>query len=919
MKALPLRSALTERRIVEQTPQVPTVTGSSVPSDRYLRPLNAQEATKAIGGATSEQNAIASHSADLVFEALNGGVWGLGVDKPKLFAAVETALASGGMDLVRAHYRAHYGLSLEDDLLGQLHGQTKVRASSILMEQADKADATALRQSLSGVLINATVAFEILERAAQSGRAKELRAALDELFPGQVYQLLARLPFHELQRAEALLAGDVLGAHAHQIISLLDHTPPGRVRDSILLRILRQGENPLVERFADVRRSETGESSSLVATLQDRLKSDPLLLQQAIAALNKDDIAVRAISLGRTIRGASGFDIIDVAEAMLTGADPKTRQQIQDRYQQIFGTDIETDTRSNRPVAAAAIQEALKTGHLSLVSRLQAATHHPAMLIALLEAVGPLAAQAVEGFQKRTGKSLLEAAPELDGLDRLRLSHAMKGPPKNLDEAIERLGAERDLLRAGVSNGGSRIMIDWLLLSRVGRVDDTIARAEAALREAKSDGTITKDEAAQITTLIRYAEADVGAYRDAISRVARVTKTFAGTLAASAALAATSGVGSSMVIKMASAALASGAATSATDAVLSGRVFTLQRLREDFGMGALTGATLYAAQGLVDEIVKQGAEAFGSSFAAVHQVAPEEATETYKLLAADFALNAFPLYSFGAELGIGTARGAVGFSMSEAIRAAVKEGNWERGPGEGLQNMLKAAQVGLKEGAFNGAAAALLGIAIGGIQRVSLLPDELAQGLVHRVDINTPSGPHSVQIIGPGDDTHILELQAGLQKLSDQTAGAGVKGLDLVYVLNTSSGSYAGLAMGENSFAVSFDNTFISHHRGAPSNLDTVLFHEDGHRLDALTRGSHSALPAVPGHFQTILGGSPFGQPPHLTEYAKTNILEDLAVTHEQMISSLARTGEIDLGAEYADKVQWILEHFYPNLEATVK
>ena len=37
------------------------------------------------------------------------------------------------------------------------------------------------------------------------------------------------------------------------------------------------------------------------------------------------------------------------------------------------------------------------------------------------------------------------------------------------------------------------------------------------------------------------------------------------------------------------------------------------------------------------------------------------------------------------------------------------------------------------------------------------------------------------------------------------------------------------------------------------------------------------------------------------------------------MISSLARTGEIDLGAEYADKVQWILEHFYPNLEATVK
>lgn len=919
MKAIPSPTAKLARSPVEQAPQIEAVKVQNIPSDRYLSPLNAQDAAKAIGGATAEQNAAASHSADLVFEALNGGVWGLGVDKPKLFAAVEAAVASGGMDLVRAHYRAHYGLSLEDDLLGQLRGQPKVRASAILMEQADKADATALRQSLSGVRSNATIAFEILERAAQSGRSKELRAALDELFPGQRYQLLARLPFHELQRAEALLEGDPLAAHAHQISSLLDHTPPGRVRDSVLMRLLRQGGAELEQRFAEVRTTESGAAASLTATLSDRLKDDPLLLAQAMAALRKDDITLRAISLGRTIRGASGFDVIDVAEAMLSGTDPKARQQIQEKYQQVFGAEIEADTRANRPMAAAAVGEALKSGNLSLVSRLQAAVHQPAMLIALLEAVGPLAAQAAQGFERRTGKPLLEASSELDGLDKLRLSHAMKGPPKSLDEAVDRLRAERDLLRAGVSNSGSRIMIDWLLLSRVGRVDDGIARAEAALREAKADGTITKEEAAQITTLIRYGEADVGAYRDAISRVARVTKTFAGTLAASAALAATNGVGSSMVVKMASAALASGAATSATDAVLSGRVLTLQRLREDFGMGALTGATLYAAQGLVDEIVKQGAEAYGTYFANLHGVPQAEATETYKLLAADFALNSFPLYSFAAELGTGTARGAAGFSMSEAIRAAVKEGNWDRGPGEGLHNILQAARAGLKEGAFNGAASTLLGLAIGGIQRVSLLPDAQAQGLIHHVEINTPNGPHPVEIIGPGDDVHIQELRSGLQKLSDQTGGAGIKGLEIVYVLNTHSGDYAGVAMGEHSFAVSFENTFITHRRGAPSNLDEVTFHEDGHRLDALARGTQSLLPAVPGHFQTLLGGSPFGQPPHLTEYAKTNMLEDLAVTHEQMISSLARTGTIDLGEEFAPKVQWILDHFYPNLEVEPK
>ena len=918
MKTLPLRSANIARSADQLSP-VEAVKGPSISSDRYLAPLNGQEAAKVIGGATARQNAAASHSADLVFEALNGGVWGLGVDKPKLFAAVEASLASGGMELVRAHYRAHYGLSLEDDLLGQLHGQSKARASAMLMEQADKADATALRQALSGVLSNSTVAFEILERAAQSGRSKELRAALDALFPGQCYQLLARLPFHELQRAEALLGGDALAAHAHQISSLLDHTPAGRVRDSVLMRLLRQGGEALERRFAEVRTTESGAPASLTATLNDRLKDDPLLLAQATAALNKDDVAVRAISLGRTIRGASGFDVIDVAEAMLSGADPKVRQQIQEKYQQVFGAEIEADTRANRPMAAAAVSEVLRSGNLSLVSRLQAAVHHPQMLIALLEAVGPLAAQAAQGFEQRTGKSLLEASSEIDGLDKLRLSLAMKGPPKSLDEALDRLRAERDLVRAGLSNGGSRIMIDWLLLSRVGRVDETIARAEAALREAKADGTITKEEAAQITTLIRYGEADVGAYRDAISRVARVTKTFAGTLAASAALTATNGVGSSMVVKMASAALAGGAATSATDAVLSGRVFTLQRLREDFGMGALTGATLFAAQGLVDEIVKQGAEAYGTYFANAHQVPPAEANETYKLLAADFAMNSFPLYSFAAELGIGTARGAVGFSMSEAIRAAVREGNWDRGSGEGLHNVLTAAYGGLKEGAFNGAAATLLGIAIGGIQRVSLLPDYQAQELVHHVEINTPSGPHPMEIIGPGDDVHIKELTSGLQKLSDQTGGAGVQGLDIVYVLNTQSGNYAGVAMGEHNFAVSFENTFISHRRGAPSNLDEVVFHEDGHRLDAQVRGSQSALPSVPGHFQTLLGGSPFGQPPHLSDYAKTNMLEDLAVTHEQMISSLARSGEIDLGEEYAPKVRWILDHFYPNLDVTAK
>ncbi|MFO0722458.1 MAG: hypothetical protein U1E65_01665 [Myxococcota bacterium] len=903
--------------------------------DYQSKPLTPGQASAVIAGATPEQNERASRFADLIFEALNGGVWGIGVDKPRLFAALELMEQGGSADLARAHYRAHYGLDLEQDLLGQVKGPSKVRASSILLDEATKADAVALKQALSGLFPDKSTAFQILERAAQTGQSKQLSEALAELFPGEGLRL-DRLPWFELSRADALLKGDLLGAQAHHVVSLLDQERPGKIRDAVLTRVLREGGAALAQRYTEVRQAADGSGADLEATLKDRIQ-DPLLLTQALAALHGDEITLRAVAIGRTLRDQSGFQALDVVEAMLSGTDKPQREAIRKKYQEIFGVEVQADGKERRPAIEQALSEALSIGTLSIPSRIQATLRDPAALIATLESAGPLAPAAVEAFQKRTGKSLAESVEGLDNLDQLRLGFAMTGPPKSLEEAMDRLREERDLLRAGAANTISRGTIDFLLLSRVKRVDETVARAEAALKAAKKDGSITDAEAAHITTLIRYGETDVSAYRDAVNRVARVTKNLAGTVAAGTALA-TTGTGSSVVLKAAAAALASGTAMSVTDMVLTGRNYTLERLRSDFGVGALTGASLYAAQGMVKEMMHVGAEVIGGATGLVLQVPGPELTETYRMVAADWVLNSYPMMQAAAALTEGTARGAIGFGMTDAIRKAYDAGTWEEGTRAALDQIAHQAVEGLKVGAFNGALGALVGMAIGGIQRVSMLPDDLAKSMIHPIKVDTPSGPQSLEVIGPADAHQLRDIMKGLQKLSDTTEGAGVRGLEYVYIMNTEHGIYGGIAIGHDAMVLNMDSKWSPDHHwsslgahGAQQTnaLEDTIFHERGHVAhNQLFMEQNPHTPMLPtllhgavgkgGLLHEWLGEAGFGKPPFLTDYARTNAFEDVAETHEAMIRSLFQTGEIQIEKELLPKVEWLLKNFYPDLKPSI-
>ena len=112
---------------VGATARVPSSPG--VVLDAFTRLEGAASVTPApLDVAT--RSARAQQAAETLFTAMHGGVWGWGTDERKLFASLGSVPAED-LPRVRAHYKAHYGRSLDQDVRGELSGADKARASAL--------------------------------------------------------------------------------------------------------------------------------------------------------------------------------------------------------------------------------------------------------------------------------------------------------------------------------------------------------------------------------------------------------------------------------------------------------------------------------------------------------------------------------------------------------------------------------------------------------------------------------------------------------------------------------------------------------------------------------------------------------------------------------------------------------------------
>jgi hypothetical protein len=189
-------------------------------------------------------------------------------------------------------------------------------------------------------------------------------------------------------------------------------------------------------------------------------------------------------------------------------------------------------------------------------------------------------------------------------------------------------------------------------------------------------------------------------------------------------------------------------------------------------------------------------------------------------------------------------------------------------------------------------------MALGGLATTHTLDDAEARKLTHPISVDTPSGPHEVVVLGELDAERLQTLRTSLQQMSDVTHGQAVAGLETVHVFDL-AGKSAGMCLGPNGFAIVPDISL--------PHLVTTTWHESGHRL-------HTQLSNL---LATATGDHPFGKPPFVTDYAATNLWEDVAETHEELVKTWVAGQAPDLNPAtnpQAPKLRWVLDHLYPGL-----
>ncbi|MBI5957530.1 MAG: hypothetical protein HY866_02270, partial [Chloroflexi bacterium] len=158
-----------------------------------------------------------SFSADRIrntlYDAMFGGVTGWGTDEAAIFGALNS-LTRIQAAAVRKCYNATHSRDLDDDLESELSGSELGRARAQLSGDPILADVATLRDAMAGLGTDEDLIFSTLRNKS----AEERQRIIDEYRRQYNVDLTAELDSemggHELDRADALMEGDVARADA---------------------------------------------------------------------------------------------------------------------------------------------------------------------------------------------------------------------------------------------------------------------------------------------------------------------------------------------------------------------------------------------------------------------------------------------------------------------------------------------------------------------------------------------------------------------------------------------------------------------------------------------------------------------------------------------------------------------------------
>lgn len=660
-----------------------------------------------------KKNFNATRAAADIHRAVNPGWTGAGTDEDALVRTLD-GLTDKQLTDLKSEYKKAYGDDMDKRVrselsnYGMLGGWTGHydRVDALLKGDQAKADAVgvyqATRDGWTGAGTKETELLGILDRQSTKEQRQNLEKAYKD-YAGETLRsrINAELSGPQLDQAKGLLDGDRAKARAAEI----RHAMKGPTTDedavynglSNLTAAQRQRVIDKYQGMYGPRSSGSYKVPPSTSQLAKDIKSDFSGSQEdrALALLNGDQALADAAKAKYAMHGDGNpltfWDTLGTDEKALNEA--VATPGMKDAYDRQYGGkgsfDTDRDWELNRSDEATN-KEIEETGRVSDERKLWnamngAGTDERAITDVLggedgkglsSAELNALRSKYSELTKRETGTARSlddDIDSELSGRPDHDAKQLLKGRPTTLKGELDRLNENHAFERNGWSNAVSNTLN--AVNNKGSNVDKFVENANAAYAKANADGKITDAEEKEIRDWMNRADEGISTYREARDALTDTVGTVA-TTAAVLGVAIASGGTLAAPALAGYAALAGAGANVASRWAVQGAGYQAGDAVKDGFLGALEGATVGLGAG--------------------------------KLAQAPFmaGLKNSAGGRFLATTMTGMAEGGAGGFVMGSGSAALQDGNWDHGAGQGLANVFDAGFKGGALGALTGGAMA---------------------------------------------------------------------------------------------------------------------------------------------------------------------------------------------------------------------
>lgn len=838
----------------------------------YRRDLDADVRSELSGAELSRaENLLRGDPAAADADRLHHAMAGAGTDEAAIFSTLEGKDA-GQIDAIRRAYSNKHGTSLDSAIDSELSGAERDRARALLRGDRAGAEAASLHEAISGAGTDEAAIYRAFDHKSAPEREAIIRAYGQRYGSGPEDRLLERrlrqeLSGAELDRAEALVAGDQAGADA------------AKVRHAMTGGFLGLGTD--------------------TAAIQETFEGQDAASRQAI-------VSAYDARYGRTSGGRVVSDLDSALRSEMGDHEYGKTRALIDRGQ------LSDTEQLYYAVAGAGTDEAAIRSALQGKSR---------------EEIDALRVQYRRDFPGRDLDADLRG--DLSGRDSFDVSQLLRGKPRTLDEALERANERWTYERGGAANAISRTFMDRISPEKGELLDSNMRRANEIRSTARAQGReLTAAERAELQQNLGWAEMDVDTYRTAKDSAADTAGTVAATAASIAVVVGTAGTATPVVVALAAAGTGA-VARVGTKAAIGGAGYGIEEGAADFGIGAVDGGFSAIGAGAGQALARTALQS--SARSALARGGVRGASREVVELAGRDLVERSALRRAGLGAIEGASDGVIGGAAGGAAQEALRDGTWDRGFVSGLERVGAGAGtgagLGLVAGGVAGGGVSALRRSSDLVDEAAITRrfsegsnhwntigtyDEMltvnrALEVPQRIDLTTGGVSRQVEVIGARSARELAHVREALERMEQLGATHAIPQQihvrsDLGAITDPAGRSIDGIG------GLGGPGTTMIIARGQlkdPLVARSVIFHEAGHNVDTNF-----------GWLATGRGGGLFGQGDSVSHYASKNAREDFAETHRVLIQDWEKiTTQPDLfvnnGTDIGRKLGFIADEVY--------